>query len=154
MVVWQYMCILDLSLKSLKTSCFGKEFRPTFDNFWCLRSVQAPKFGEMTGRRLTLAKGCKFKNEFDGKLLKAPKFWLLMPSKVWQGVHFYITVSWPKSNTSASMHSRGSGSTWTLLKHHKVSKVAQTSPPKLELERLQELVYTVCHLFLNSTPCT
>ena len=145
MVVWQYMRILDLSLKSLKTSCFGRELRPTFDNFWCLRSISsgigAPKFGEMKGRCLTLAKGCMYKNEINGKLLKAPEFWLLMLSKVWQLVHFYTTVSWPKSNTSASMHSRGSGSTWTLLKHHKVSKVARTSPPKHGLERLQELVY-------------
>ena len=41
-----------------------------------------------------------FGNEFHVKLLKALN---LVISKVKQGVHFQITVSWPKSNTSASI---------------------------------------------------
>ena len=44
--------------------------------------VGTPNWGEMKGRRLTLV----------SKVL----------SKVWQGVHFYITVPCPKSNTSRS----------------------------------------------------
>jgi hypothetical protein len=40
-----------------------------------------------------------FGNDFHVKLLKAPN---LVISEVRQGVHIYFTVSWPKSNTSAS----------------------------------------------------
>jgi hypothetical protein len=37
----------------------------------------------------------------NGKLLKAPK---MMPSKVWEGVHFYIVVFWSTSNALPSIH--------------------------------------------------
>ena len=47
---WQ---ALELSLKSLKKSCFGREFCPTPDNFNCLKSVLssvgAHNVGEMNG---------------------------------------------------------------------------------------------------------
>ena len=49
------------------------------------------------GEASDLDKRWVYKNESHGKLLKAPKMVLL---KVWQGVHFYINISWPKSNTS------------------------------------------------------
>ena len=50
--------IMILSLKSLKNPCCGREFRPTFDNFYRLRSVQVVleslNFGELEWKCLTL----------------------------------------------------------------------------------------------------
>jgi hypothetical protein len=64
--------------------------------------VGTPNLGEMKGRHLTLV--------------------LKVLSKVWQRVHFfYITVSWPKSNTS---HSCGASTPLERsLKHSTMSKL-------------------------------
>ena len=46
--------IVELYLKSSKTSCFGREFCPTFDKLYCLKerssAVRTPNFGEMKRR--------------------------------------------------------------------------------------------------------
>lgn len=66
----------ELSLKPLKNSCLGWSFVPllTFIMFKeCSSRVRTPKYGEMHGKRLTSIKRWPCQNEFDDKLLKAPK---------------------------------------------------------------------------------
>ena len=88
---------LNLLLESL-----ARELCPTFLNRKWLRSVHGvlePLILVNEGEVSDLGQIWLFRNEFHAKLLKAPN---LVISEVSQGVHFYFTVSWPKSNTSAS----------------------------------------------------
>ena len=91
---------IELSLKSRKDLHFGSEFSPTFDNSWFLRSVLGGSILGETKESKTLAKRWLYKSASHSKLLNAPE--LVLP-KVWH-IHFYINVSWPKSNTSTSFH--------------------------------------------------
>lgn len=54
-----------------------------------------------------------------------------MPSKLSHGLHFYKMIFWSKANTCPSFHHIGVSNIvtiWTLLKHHKMSKVGKNSP--------------------------
>ena len=93
-----------LSLKSIKMSCFGRKFPPTFDILKSLRSVLVvlePLIGKMEGRCLTVAQKHLHKNEMMAKPLKAPKMMVL---EIWQGVHLYKYVLWLTSNAFPSSH--------------------------------------------------
>lgn len=68
---------LELSLKSVKSSCFGREFHPTFDSFKYSRSVQVvsePPIWLNKGKGLCLwPKDGYMKMNNHDKLLKALK---------------------------------------------------------------------------------
>lgn len=89
-------------------------------------------FDEMKGWSLTLAKRQLYiKNEFHAQFLKSHKMVL---SKVWQGINIYLSVFLTiiKHLIFNSLKLGYSNNTWTLLKHHKLSKVMQISLPKHE----------------------
>ena len=94
---------VEPSFKSLKTSCFKREFCSVFDNWKCLRSVQVvsePPILLKWRESFDFGQKTAIKQWISWKTLKAP---IMVLSKVWW-VHYLITVSWPRSNTSTSNH--------------------------------------------------
>ena len=96
-------------------SYFVRKFHPTFDNFLCWRRVRVvsepPIFVNQSRGVWLWPKDRYIKKDFHGKPLETSK---MVHTKVCQGVHFYITVSWP--NSSALSHQN-----WGKTPHQNVS---------------------------------
>ena len=119
---------MKFSLKSLKKSWFEREFLPISYILWCLRSVQAvseqANFSVVKERHLILARRRLYKTAYHGGFLMA---YDALESLISAFIHSRL-LAIVECLFAISLKLE---TTWTL-KHHKMSKVDQTSLPKSE----------------------
>lgn len=103
---WVYFSIginIELSIKLVKTSCLGKEDSPpTSDNLKCLlRSIHGVIMESSilvkwrAGGVQLWPEDSYMKMNFIANFWRHLSLWLFV--KVWRGVHFNISIFWPKS---------------------------------------------------------
>ena len=122
---------MKFSLKSLKKSWFDREFWPISYILWCLRSVQAvseqANFSVVKERHLILARRWLHKTAYHSGFLMA---YDALESLISAFIHSRLLAKVERLFAiSLKLET-----TWTL-KHHKMSRVDETSLPKSEFLR-------------------